>query len=85
MGRCYQWSNYQLEYSRNLWFCAGRIMEEVFQSVMDRTRAALNAQTVKTLFGRQRRPYSRIRRLLPNVSTGSPQTPCWFRATAKYL
>ena len=52
----YQWSVYQLEYSRNLQFSNGRVMEDVFQSVIDRTRRVLDADTVRTLFGRQRRP-----------------------------
>lgn len=52
----YQWSVYQLEYSRNLLFSNGRIMEEVFQSVIDRTRRVLDVGTVRTLFGRKNRP-----------------------------
>ena len=56
LGLRYDWSVYQLEYSRNLLFTRGREMEEVFQSVIDRTRAALDARTVKTLFGRKHRP-----------------------------
>jgi hypothetical protein len=59
MGIRYQWSNYQMEYSRNLLFSRGRNMEEIFQSVIDRTRGILNVQTVKTIFGRKRRPYRR--------------------------
>jgi hypothetical protein len=55
----YDWSVYQQEYSRNLLFSRGRVMEEVFQSVIDRTRNALDARTVRTLFGRKQRPYSR--------------------------
>jgi hypothetical protein len=53
----YDWSIYQMEYSRNLLFCRGRVMEEIFQSVIDRTRGVLNVQTVKTIFGRKHRPY----------------------------
>jgi hypothetical protein len=52
----YDWSVYQLEYSRNLLFASGREMDEVFQSVIDRTRAALDVRTVKKLFGRKHRP-----------------------------
>ena len=55
-GMHYHWSNYQLEYSRNLLFRSGQRMEEIFQSVIDRTRRALDARTVRTLFGRKRRP-----------------------------
>jgi hypothetical protein len=56
-GMTYQWSNYQLEYSRNLLFRSGHVMEEVFRSVVERTWKALDARTVKTLFGRKHRPY----------------------------
>jgi DNA-binding transcriptional ArsR family regulator len=55
----YEWSVYQLEYSRNLLFSKGRIMEEIFQSVIDRTRRVLDVGTVRTLFGRKKRPKSR--------------------------
>lgn len=55
----YDWSVYQMEYSRNLLFTRGREMEEVFQSVIDRTWRALNVQTLKTIFGRKRRPVRR--------------------------
>jgi hypothetical protein len=51
----YSWSNYQLEYSRNLLFTTGREMEEVFQSVIDRTRRMLNLKTIRTIFGRKTR------------------------------
>ena len=34
-------------------------MEQVFDSVMDRTRATLNIRTVRTIFGRRSRPYQR--------------------------
>ena len=59
MRICYQWSNYQIEYSRNLLFSRGRIMEEISQGPIDRTRGVLNMQTVKTIFGRKQRPYCR--------------------------
>jgi len=41
MDMRYEWSVYQLEYSRNLLFSNGRVMEEIFQSVIDRTRRVL--------------------------------------------
>ena len=51
----YHWSIYQLEYSRNLVFKSGREMEEIFQSVIDRTRRMLNLKTIRTVFGRSMR------------------------------
>ena len=53
----YSYSVYQAEYSRNLLFTRGRTMDQVFQGVVDRTRAPLNIRTVKTIFGYKYRPY----------------------------
>jgi len=57
-GFHYSYSVYQSEYSRNLLFTRGRTLDEVFHSVIDRTRAPLNIKTVKTIFGYTRRPFS---------------------------
>jgi len=56
-GFRYSYSTYQGEYSRNLLFHRGRQMEEVFQGAIDRTRALLDIDTVKTVFGYKQRPY----------------------------
>lgn len=55
----YAYSIYQGEYSRNLLFTRGRVMEQVFQGIIDRTRGPLNITTLKTIFGYKRRPYKR--------------------------
>jgi hypothetical protein len=47
----YQFSIYQGEYSHNLWFRVGGQMEQVFQGLVDRTRARLNVKHLKTIFG----------------------------------
>jgi DNA-binding transcriptional ArsR family regulator len=60
-GFHYSYSVYQAEYSRNLLFTCGRVMDQVFQSVIDRTRAPLNIKTVKTIFGRRHRPFKKDR------------------------
>jgi hypothetical protein len=52
----YQYSNYQIEYSRNLVFEIGGHMEQVFQALIDRSRAPLDLKTIKTILGYQRRP-----------------------------
>ena len=52
----YEYSAYQIEYSRNLLFRRGSEMERVFQGLIDRTRSQLGMRTVKTLFGRRHRP-----------------------------
>jgi hypothetical protein len=41
-GFHYQYSNYQIEYSRNLIFEVGGQMEQVFQALIDRSRVLLD-------------------------------------------
>jgi hypothetical protein len=55
-GFRYSYSVYQSEYSRNLLFTRGRYLDQVFHSVIDRTRAPLNLKMVKTIFGSKHRP-----------------------------
>src|SRR3954447_26276849 len=52
----YQYSNYQVEYSRNLIFGIGGDMDQVFQALIDRSRVLLDLKTVRTILGYKRRP-----------------------------
>ena len=52
----YQYSNYQVEYSRNLIFEIGSHMDQVFQALIDRSRVLLDLKTVRTILGYKRRP-----------------------------
>lgn len=61
-GFRYQYSNYQLEYSRNLVFTVGARMDQVFQALIDRSRTRMDLRTVKTILGYTRRPRYRPRR-----------------------
>jgi hypothetical protein len=56
-GFRYRYSVYQVEYSRNLIFCRGGQMEEIFQGLIDRTRARLDIKQLKTIFGVKPRPH----------------------------
>jgi hypothetical protein len=56
-GFHYAYSIYQVEYSRNLLFHRGSQMEQVFQRMVDRTRARLDVPQLRTLFGTKRRPH----------------------------
>lgn len=56
-GFRYTYSVYQVEYSRNLLFCSGATMDEVFSRLIDRTRARIDVPVLKTLFGFKRRPH----------------------------
>jgi hypothetical protein len=60
-GFRYQYSNYQIEYSRNLVFAVGAHMDQVFQALIDRSRAPLDLQTIKTILGYRNRPKYRRR------------------------
>ncbi len=61
-GFRYQYSTYQIEYSRNLVFVVGGHIDQVFQALIDRSRAPLDLPTIKTIFGYQHRPKYRTRR-----------------------
>lgn len=56
-GFRYVFSVYQGEYSRNLLFMRGTELDQVFQGVIDRTRARLDVKTLKTILGTKRRPF----------------------------
>ena len=73
----YQYSTYQLEYSRNLQFQIGRNLEEVFQALIDRSRSLLNLQRVKTLFGAKNRPSHRRRKKNPTRWGVVVETPTY--------
>jgi hypothetical protein len=60
-GFRYQYSNYQIEYSRNLVFEVGGHMDQVFQALIDRSRAPLDPNTIKTILGYKQRPKYRRR------------------------
>lgn len=64
----YQYSVYQLEYSRNLLFQAGSQMEEVFQKLVDRTRSRLHVPEVRTLFGVRARPRATPKQPSPTLA-----------------
>jgi hypothetical protein len=55
-GFHYQYSNYQIEYSRNLVFEVGGRMDQVFQALIDRSRTRLDLKTIKTILGYRHRP-----------------------------
>ena len=55
-GFHYQYSNYQIEYSRNLVFEVGGRMDQVFQALIDRSRTRLDLKTIKTILGYKHRP-----------------------------
>jgi hypothetical protein len=61
-GFRYQYSSFQIEYSRNLLFEIGGRMEQAFQALIDRSRAPLDLKTIKTILGYKHRPKYRKRK-----------------------
>jgi hypothetical protein len=57
-GFAYSYSIYQAEYSRNLLFASGAVMEDLFDRILDRTRSRLDIPTLRVLFGLKHRPHS---------------------------
>ena len=58
-GFHYRYSCYPLEYSRNLVFERGTVLDEGFQGLIDRTRSRLDVGKVRTIFGWKYRPHPR--------------------------
>ena len=56
-GFRYDYSIYQVEYSRNLLFGSGAVMDRLFNRLVDRTRSRLDIPKVRTLFGSKGRPH----------------------------
>jgi hypothetical protein len=71
-GFRYSYSVYQAEYSRNLLFHSGAQMEEIFQRIIDHTRAPLDLRTVKTVFGFLVRPSKRSKNSRCEVAVERP-------------
>src|SRR4029450_4429192 len=55
-GLAYAYSTSQVEYSRNLIFASGAVMERVFDTIADRTRVRIDVPKLRTLFGVGQRP-----------------------------
>src|SRR4029453_4495498 len=58
-GFSYDYSVYQVEYSRNLLFASGAVMDRVFTAVGDRTRPRLDAPRLGARLGVQPRPHNK--------------------------
>ena len=55
----YQYSVYQLEYSRNLLFKRGSEMGKVVEALVDRNRTRMDVKRLRTILGRRNRPHHR--------------------------
>lgn len=55
-GFVYSYSVYQVEYSRNLVFASGQVLDAVFDTMAARVRSGLDVPRLRTLFGAGKRP-----------------------------
>jgi hypothetical protein len=58
-GFRYQYSVYQVEYSRNLLFKRGTQLDQVYQNLIALTRPKLDIKRLTTIMGRKNRPHNR--------------------------
>lgn len=58
-GFKYQYSIYQVEYSRNLLFKRGTQLDEMYQNLITLSRERLDIKKLKTILGRRCRPHNR--------------------------
>jgi len=72
-GFKYQYSVYQVEYSRNFLFQRGRQLDEAYQHIINLTREKINLPYLKTLLGRKNRPY--IKKTHASAPEVQVQTP----------
>jgi DNA-binding MarR family transcriptional regulator len=68
----YQFSVYQVEYSRNLLFKLGRQLDDVYQNIINLTRSRLDIDRLKTIFGKKHRPRQKTRASAPEVRIETP-------------
>lgn len=73
----YQYSVFQMEYSRNLLFQSGSQMDQIFQALIDRTRGRLNLDRIKTIFGDKKRPHYDKRKKNPTRWGVVVETPTY--------
>jgi hypothetical protein len=82
-GARYDYSVYQVEYSHHLLFADGAVLDQVFERVVDRTRARLDVPRIKTLFGAKRRPHRDRKKpaILAAVVETQSYDLTWFKVT----
>lgn len=76
-GFRYDYSIYQVEYSRNLVFASGAVMDRLFNTMVDRTRSRLDVPKVRTLFGSKGRPHRKPGQELSNQQAVVIEKPRW--------
>jgi hypothetical protein len=64
------YSIYHVEYSRDLVFASGAVMDRLFNTMVDRTRSRLHLPKVRMLFGSKGRPQQTWSRALGQAGSG---------------
>ncbi len=64
-GFHYDYSVYQLEYSRNLLFSKGSDLDRIFEGLIDRNRSKLDLRRLTTIFGYKHRPWRKSKEKQP--------------------
>ena len=67
----YEYSTYQLEYSRNLLFRQGAEMVQVAEALIDRNRSRMDVERLKNILGRKTRPHRRNKKTKEVASIAS--------------
>ena len=75
-GFCYSYSIYQVEYSRNLIFASGAVLDRTFEAIVDRTQSRLDVPKVRTMFGVKGRPHRKGNDLSPRQGI-VVEKPAW--------
>ena len=85
----YDYSIYQVEYSRNLVFACGAAMDRLFNTIVDRTRSRLDVPKVRTLFASKGRPHRKPGQELSDRQAVVIEKPRWdltiFKVNFGYL
>ena len=76
-GFRYDYSIYQVEYSRNLVFASGARMDRLFNTMVDRIRSRLDVPKVRTLFGSKGRPHRKPGQELSERQAVVIEKPRW--------
>ncbi len=76
-GFRYDYSIYQVEYSRNLVFASGAVMDRLFNTAVDRTHSRLDVPKVRTLFGSKGRPHRKPGQELSDQQAVVIEKPRW--------
>jgi hypothetical protein len=83
LWRSLKYEEVYLEYSRNLVFRVGGHLDQVFQALIDRSRAPLDLKTIKTILGCRHRPRYRPRAKRSAKWQVTAERPAYDRSSSR--